>query len=181
MKFKGSNGKVCKIELYCVVGHHTQRSKYEWVKMIWNECTENLFLLLHWLCLKNLKKSSSFFPLIVVEDPSDSFIQLRDYVDAVACRKLAAFSPDKLKQGFSEDMVKQAREQRKINKVSRADMQGSMLNLRRVVVMDLRAVNSLMGTFIKQITGSRANSFTTNLVLDNFVQLTMSWLRCFSA
>ena len=131
--------------------------------------------------MKNLKKSSSFFPLIVVEDPSDSFIQLRDYVDAVACRKLAAFSPDKLKQGFSEDMVKQAREQRKINKVSRADMQGSMLNLRRVVVMDLRAVNSLMGTFIKQITGSRANSFTTNLVLDNFVQLTMSWLRCFSA
>jgi len=53
---------------------------------------------------------------ITVEDPSDEFIRLRDYVDTKNCRGLPAFAADKLEKGFSADMVKEATEKYKINK-----------------------------------------------------------------
>ena len=56
--------------------------------------------------------------LCVVEEPSYDFIRLRDYVDALDCSKLSAFAPDDLRNGFSDKMVQQAREELKINKVS---------------------------------------------------------------
>lgn len=56
--------------------------------------------------------------LCLVEEPSYDFIRLRDYVDALDCSKLSAFAPDNLCNGFSDKMVQQAREERKINKVS---------------------------------------------------------------
>ena len=52
-----------------------------------------------------------------VEDPSYDFIRLRDYIDALGCSKLSAFSPENLRSGFSDKMVEQARKQLKINKV----------------------------------------------------------------
>jgi len=52
-----------------------------------------------------------------VEEPSSDFLKLRDYVDALDCRNLSAFSPENLQSGFSDKMVQQAREELKINKV----------------------------------------------------------------
>lgn len=53
---------------------------------------------------------------ITVEDPSESFTRLRDYVDAKNCLKLQSFLPHNLKKGFSESMVKEAQQKLKINK-----------------------------------------------------------------
>ncbi|CAH3154645.1 unnamed protein product [Pocillopora meandrina] len=54
---------------------------------------------------------------ITVEDPSFDFLRLRDYVDALACINLSAFSQENLRNGFSGEMVKEAREKLKINKI----------------------------------------------------------------
>ena len=52
-----------------------------------------------------------------MEEPSSDFLKLRDYVDALDCRNLSAFSPENLRSGFSDKMVQQARDELKINKV----------------------------------------------------------------
>lgn len=52
---------------------------------------------------------------ITVEDPSDDFRRVRNYVDAKLCKDLPAFSPENLKKGFSKDMVNEAKDQFKIN------------------------------------------------------------------
>jgi len=52
-----------------------------------------------------------------VEDPSENFQRVRDYVDAKNCSTLAAFDPKQLKKGFSDAMVTEARTKLKINKV----------------------------------------------------------------
>nr|CAG4637028.1 EOG090X06NC [Ceriodaphnia reticulata]SVE72949.1 EOG090X06NC [Ceriodaphnia reticulata] len=53
---------------------------------------------------------------ITVEDPSDEFVRIRDFVDAKNCQKLASFSKDKLQQGFNAEMVEEAQRELKINK-----------------------------------------------------------------
>ncbi|CAG4959935.1 unnamed protein product [Colias eurytheme] len=53
---------------------------------------------------------------ITVEDPSQDFQRIRDYVDAKNCENLPAFHPEKLLQGFSPEMANQARSKYKINK-----------------------------------------------------------------
>lgn len=53
-----------------------------------------------------------------VEDPSANFQITRDFVDCIRCRKLPGFSKEKLKNGYSDDMANESREQFKINKVS---------------------------------------------------------------
>nr|CAG4648667.1 EOG090X06NC [Polyphemus pediculus] len=53
---------------------------------------------------------------ITVEDPSDEFIRLRDFVDTKNCQKLATFSKEMLMKGFSTDMVEEAKNKFKINK-----------------------------------------------------------------
>ncbi|XP_075984433.1 histone acetyltransferase 1 [Anticarsia gemmatalis] len=53
---------------------------------------------------------------ITVEDPSQDFQRIRDYVDAKNCSALPAFQPTKLLQGFSSDMAVQACNKFKINK-----------------------------------------------------------------
>lgn len=52
---------------------------------------------------------------ITVEDPSDDFRRIRNYVDAKLCKELPAFSSENLKKGFSKDMIDEAKEQFKIN------------------------------------------------------------------
>ncbi|XP_020896532.1 histone acetyltransferase type B catalytic subunit [Exaiptasia diaphana] len=54
---------------------------------------------------------------ITVEDPSNSFLRLRDYVDSLACSKLECFSPDNLKKGFTDTLLREAKKARKINKL----------------------------------------------------------------
>ncbi|XP_056436306.1 histone acetyltransferase type B catalytic subunit [Gadus chalcogrammus] len=53
---------------------------------------------------------------ITAEDPSESYVKLRDFVLAKLCRALPSFAPDKLQLGFSEVMVKEAQDTLKINK-----------------------------------------------------------------
>ncbi len=52
-----------------------------------------------------------------MEDPSEEFVRLRDFVDVKNCMKLEAFSKEKLRDGFSNAMVEEAQSQLKINKV----------------------------------------------------------------
>merc|ERR1719400_1102776 len=53
---------------------------------------------------------------VTVEDPSDNFVRLRDFVDAKNCLKLAAFSKDQVVKGFTEKMVEAAAKELKICK-----------------------------------------------------------------
>ncbi|CAH2054537.1 unnamed protein product, partial [Iphiclides podalirius] len=53
---------------------------------------------------------------ITVEDPSQEFQRIRDYVDAKNCDTLPAFQPAKLLQGFTPEMATQACNKFKINK-----------------------------------------------------------------
>lgn len=52
-----------------------------------------------------------------VEDPSVTFQRIRNYVDAVNCSTLPSFKREHLMQGFNNEMVIEAREKFKINKV----------------------------------------------------------------
>nr|CAG4639199.1 EOG090X06NC [Daphnia magna]SVE80131.1 EOG090X06NC [Daphnia magna]SVE81329.1 EOG090X06NC [Daphnia magna]SVE82507.1 EOG090X06NC [Daphnia magna] len=53
---------------------------------------------------------------ITVEDPSEEFTRLRDFVDSQNCKKLPSFSKEKLHQGFNAEMVDEAQRDLKINK-----------------------------------------------------------------
>ncbi|KAJ2954806.1 hypothetical protein O0L34_g3114 [Tuta absoluta] len=53
---------------------------------------------------------------ITVEDPSEDFQRIRDYVDTKNCATLPAYQVAKLYQGFSAEMANQARSKFKINK-----------------------------------------------------------------
>lgn len=53
---------------------------------------------------------------ITVEDPSENFQRLRDFVDARNCMKLKSFQPEKLRKGYDDDMPWEAREKLKINR-----------------------------------------------------------------
>ncbi len=56
--------------------------------------------------------------LIAVEDPSENFQRVRDFLDVKNCANLKSFKRDKLHEGFSYDMELEAREKLKINKVN---------------------------------------------------------------
>lgn len=53
---------------------------------------------------------------ITVEDPTEEFQLVRDFVDICRCEKLESYEPDKLKLGFSDNMAAEARSSSKINK-----------------------------------------------------------------
>ncbi|XP_069680649.1 histone acetyltransferase type B catalytic subunit [Periplaneta americana] len=53
---------------------------------------------------------------ITVEDPSEEFQRLRDFVDARNCRNLQSFQPHLLEEGFRDEMVTEARAKLKLNK-----------------------------------------------------------------
>lgn len=52
---------------------------------------------------------------ITVEDPSDEFRRVRNYVDSKLCMNLPEFAPERLKEGFSKEMIQAAKEHFKIN------------------------------------------------------------------
>lgn len=53
---------------------------------------------------------------ITVEDPSQTFTRLRDFVDTKNCLKLESYSRARLHKGFSEDMRREAQQKLKLNK-----------------------------------------------------------------
>lgn len=53
----------------------------------------------------------------LAEDPSKSYVKLRDFVLVKLCQDLPCFSRERLMQGFHEDMAIQAQQKFKINKV----------------------------------------------------------------
>lgn len=53
---------------------------------------------------------------ITVEDPSDDFVRIRDYVDCKSCQTMPSFSEENIRKGFSKDMFEDARKKFKINK-----------------------------------------------------------------
>ncbi|XP_046546607.1 histone acetyltransferase type B catalytic subunit-like [Haliotis rubra] len=60
--------------------------------------------------------SSSDVLDITVEDPSENFQRLRDFVDVKNCMELTSFEPDRLYLGFSEDMVIEAQKKLKLSR-----------------------------------------------------------------
>ncbi|KAH8294858.1 hypothetical protein KR018_003757 [Drosophila ironensis] len=52
---------------------------------------------------------------ITVEDPSEDFQRLRNFVDAGLCKELKSFAPDVIVRGFSKEMEREAREALKLN------------------------------------------------------------------
>ncbi|KAG0412205.1 hypothetical protein HPB47_010659 [Ixodes persulcatus] len=61
--------------------------------------------------------------LLTVEDPSSTFIRLRDFVDCKNCLTLPSYSRQHLHKGFSEEMRKEAQEKFKLNKRQKADVE----------------------------------------------------------
>lgn len=53
---------------------------------------------------------------ITVEDPSDNFTRLRDFVDAKNCLKLLSYRRENLQKGFSDDMRQEALDKLKLTK-----------------------------------------------------------------
>lgn len=53
---------------------------------------------------------------ITVEDPSDNFVCLRDYVDCKNCRQLSEFSKENLGKGWNDILAEAARSKLKLNK-----------------------------------------------------------------
>jgi len=53
---------------------------------------------------------------ITVEDPSQDFVALRDYLDCKRCAKMDAFREEKLKEGFNKDMETSGVEKLKITR-----------------------------------------------------------------
>lgn len=54
---------------------------------------------------------------VTVEDPSDNFVKLRDYVDCLNCmKKLTAFQKESVLSGWTEEMAKEAQEKLKLNR-----------------------------------------------------------------
>lgn len=62
-------------------------------------------------------KAVLFVFLFLAEDPSKSYVKLRDFVLVKLCQDLPCFSRERLMQGFHEDMAIQAQQKFKINKV----------------------------------------------------------------
>lgn len=52
---------------------------------------------------------------ITVEDPSDDFRRVRNFVDAKLCVDLPEFAADRLKEGFGKEMIQAAKSKYKIN------------------------------------------------------------------
>lgn len=64
-----------------------------------------------------LGKGGVILFFFLAEDPSKSYVKLRDFVLVKLCQDLPCFSRERLMQGFHEDMAIQAQQKFKINKV----------------------------------------------------------------
>lgn len=51
---------------------------------------------------------------MTAEDPDEEFISMRDLLDCKNCRELPSFQPERLKEGWCEEMAKEAQEKLKL-------------------------------------------------------------------
>lgn len=54
-----------------------------------------------------------------VEDPSENFQRLRDFVDVKNCLKLPSFQKESVQRGFCDGLAKEAQDKLKLTKVWR--------------------------------------------------------------
>ena len=59
---------------------------------------------------------------ITVEDPSDEFCALRDFVDCRNALKMACFRPPAVYEGFGAEIEKECKERLKLHKVWRGEL-----------------------------------------------------------
>lgn len=96
---------------------------------------------------------------ITVEDPSDDFRRVRNYVDAKLCRTLPEFAPEQLRKGFSKEMAKAAKEKFKVieNENAYFDWKANRLLIYRS--MSVKAVLSMRYyDWLKQMWSTRPNT-----------------------
>ncbi|XP_054162731.1 histone acetyltransferase type B catalytic subunit-like [Oppia nitens] len=111
--------------LYCFVGYATVYRYYAYPQRIRPRISQFLILPPFQRCgigsallqaiYDNYMSDGDVYD-ITVEDPSESFTRIRDFVDAKNCQKLEAFSADKLKLGWNEELAKVAQSCLKINR-----------------------------------------------------------------
>ncbi|XP_063231534.1 histone acetyltransferase type B catalytic subunit [Bacillus rossius redtenbacheri] len=78
---------------------------------------------------------------ITVEDPSERFQRLRDFVDVANCSMLDAFRPEELHAGFKSSMVEEARRRFRINK-KQCRRVYEILRLKHTNIQDARQYQS---------------------------------------
>lgn len=64
-----------------------------------------------------------------MEDPSENFQRLRDFVDVRNCMRLNNFQPDYLLEGFHDAMAEEARKKLKLNRVKDSTSLLTLLSL----------------------------------------------------
>lgn len=75
-----------------------------------------------------IRQSSYIYILITVEDPSEDYQRMRDFVDVRNCCNLDAFSKENLNKGFNKDLIKEVRQRLKLNRVSKTTGEMYLLN-----------------------------------------------------
>ncbi|XP_037820269.1 histone acetyltransferase type B catalytic subunit [Lucilia sericata] len=119
-KFKNDNG----VETYATVGYTTVYEYYAYPQNIRPRISQMLVLPPFQklgIGTKFLETIYNFYQNqknvidITVEDPSDDFQRMRNFVDSRLCKKLKNFQKEELKKGFNKEMIKEARETLKLN------------------------------------------------------------------
>ena len=123
---KVSNGHSANSEefLYCFVGYATVYHYYAYPDRMRPRISQFLILapfqrrgigsrLLEAIYC-HYKNDTKVFD-ITVEDPSDNFTRIRDFIDSKNCQKLKSFSEENLKKGFTKEMAEEAQKELKIS------------------------------------------------------------------
>ncbi|TMW53820.1 hypothetical protein DOY81_001105 [Sarcophaga bullata] len=119
-KYKSDNGE----NLFATVGYTTVYEYYAYPQNIRPRISQMLVLppfqklgigTKFLETIYNSYQSQKSVVDITVEDPSEDFQRMRNFVDARLCVKLKSFQKDEIKKGFNKEMVKEARETLKIN------------------------------------------------------------------
>ena len=71
-----------------------------------------------------------------MEDPSENFQRLRDFVDVRNCMRLNNFQPDYLLEGFHDAMAEEARKKLKLNRVKDSTSLLTLLSLFFIVIFN---------------------------------------------
>lgn len=118
-KYKNENGE----ELFATVGYTTIYEYYAYPQNIRPRISQMLILPPFQKLGIGTKMVENIYTYyhsqknvidITVEDPSDDFQRMRNFVDSRLCMKLKSFQKEEIKKGFNKEMVKEARETYKV-------------------------------------------------------------------
>uniref|UniRef100_T1PJU5 Histone acetyltransferase type B catalytic subunit n=1 Tax=Musca domestica TaxID=7370 RepID=T1PJU5_MUSDO len=119
-KYKNDNGE----ELFATVGYSTIYEYYAYPQHIRPRISQMLILPPFQKLGIGTKMVETIYKYyhnqknvidITVEDPSEEFQRMRNFVDCRLCMELKTFQREEIKKGFTKDMVKEARETYKLN------------------------------------------------------------------